>query len=70
MVGRLDRGHDYLADMLAAMLGDPETLTVAFNIAMRGAFAAMPAFIMNRNHGFPEVSESQRSGAPVPAMPR
>ena len=34
MVGRLDRGHDYLADMLAAMAGDPEALTVAFNIAM------------------------------------
>ena len=34
MVGRLDRGHDYLADMLAAMSGDPEALTIAFNIAM------------------------------------
>ena len=34
MVGRLDRAHDYLADMLAAMAGDPEALTVAFNIAM------------------------------------
>ena len=34
MVGRLDRGHDYLADMLAAMVGDSEAFTVAFNIAM------------------------------------
>ena len=34
MVGRLDRGHDYLADMVAAMVGDPKALTVAFNIAM------------------------------------
>ena len=34
MVGRLDRAHDYLADMIAAMAGDPEALTVAFNIAM------------------------------------
>ena len=34
MVGRLDRDHDYLADMLAAMAGDPGALTVAFNIAM------------------------------------
>ena len=34
MVGRLDRGHDYLADMLAAITGDPKALTVAFNIAM------------------------------------
>ena len=34
MVGRLDRDHDYLADMLAAMAGDPEAFTVAFNIAM------------------------------------
>lgn len=23
MVGRLDRGHDYLADMVATMVGDP-----------------------------------------------
>ena len=34
MVGRLDRGHDYLADMLAVMTDDPEALTVSFNIAM------------------------------------
>ena len=34
MVGRLDRGHDYLADMLAAMVSDSKALTVAFNIAM------------------------------------
>ena len=34
MVGRRDRGHDYLADMLAAMVSDPKALTVAFNIAM------------------------------------
>ena len=34
MVGRLDCAHDYLADMLAAMVGEPVTLTVAFNIAM------------------------------------
>ncbi len=34
MVGRLDRGHDYLADVLAAMVGDPKALTVALNIAM------------------------------------
>ena len=34
MVGRLDRGHDYLADMLAVMAGDPEAITVSFNISM------------------------------------
>ena len=34
MVGRLDCAHDYLADMLAAMVDEPWTLTVAFNIAM------------------------------------
>ena len=34
MVGRLDCAHDYLADMLAAVVGGPGTLTVAFNIAM------------------------------------
>ena len=34
MVGRLDRTHDYLADMLTAMVDEPGTLTVAFNIAM------------------------------------
>ena len=33
MVGRLDRDHDYLADMLGAVVGDPEAITVAFNIA-------------------------------------
>ena len=34
MVGRLDCDQDYLADMLAAMVDEPGTLTVAFNIAM------------------------------------
>ena len=34
MVGRLDRGHDYLADMLAAIADDPKALTVTLNIAM------------------------------------
>ena len=34
MVGRRERGHDYLADMLAPIAGDPKALTVAFNIAM------------------------------------
>lgn len=34
MVGRRDRDHDYLADMLAAVQSDPDGLTVAFNIAM------------------------------------
>ena len=33
MVGRLDREHDYLADMLGAVVGDPRAITVAFNIA-------------------------------------
>ena len=33
MVGRLDRNHDYLSDMVAVMQNDPQTLTVAFNIA-------------------------------------
>ena len=33
MVGRLDRDHDYLHEMLAVMRSDPKTLTVAFNIA-------------------------------------
>ena len=34
MIGRLDRDHDHLADMLAVMEADPEALTVSFNIAM------------------------------------
>ena len=34
MVGRPDRAHDYLADMLTAMVGDSKALAVAFNIAM------------------------------------
>ena len=34
MVGRVDRGHDYLADMLAVLTGDPEAITVSFNIAI------------------------------------
>ena len=33
MVGRLDRNHDYLDDMLRVMQSDPQALTVAFNIA-------------------------------------
>ena len=33
MVGRLDRQHDYLRDMLAVLRGDPQALTVVFNIA-------------------------------------
>ena len=35
MVGRLGRQHDYLPDMLAVMRGDPQALTVAFNIAQQ-----------------------------------
>ena len=34
MVGRLDRDHDYLAEMLAVLAGDLEAITVSFNIAM------------------------------------
>ncbi len=34
MIGRLDRDHDHLADMLAAVEADPMALTVSFNIAM------------------------------------
>ena len=37
MVGRLDRHHDYLHDMLAVMRGNPQALTVAFNIAQQQA---------------------------------
>ena len=33
MIGRLDRDHDHLADMLAVMEADPEALTVSFNVA-------------------------------------
>ena len=33
MIGRLDRNHDYLAEMVAVLAGDPEALTVSFNIA-------------------------------------
>ena len=33
MVGRMDRRHDYLEEMLATMTQNPETITVAFNIA-------------------------------------
>ena len=34
MVARTDRAHDYLAEMLAVLTGEPEALTVALNIAM------------------------------------
>ena len=34
MVARMDRGHDYLAEMLAVLNGEPGALTVALNIAM------------------------------------
>ncbi len=34
LIGRLDRTHDYLADILAVMADDPKALTVSFNIAM------------------------------------
>ncbi len=34
MVGRLDRSHDYLAEMLAVLQRDPEAVTASFNIAM------------------------------------
>ena len=33
MVGRLDRAHDYLAEMIAVFGNDPNAITVAFNIA-------------------------------------
>ena len=33
MVGRRDRGHDYLAEMIAVLSNDPKAITVAFNIA-------------------------------------
>ena len=33
MIGRLDRGHDYLAEMVAVLAGDPEALTVSFSVA-------------------------------------
>ena len=35
MVGRVDRNHDYLADMLAVLTSDPEAITASFNIATR-----------------------------------
>ena len=34
MIGRLDRDHDHLVDMLAVMEADPEAFTVSFNVAM------------------------------------
>lgn len=34
MVGRLDRSHDYLAEMLSVLQRDPEAVTVSFNVAM------------------------------------
>lgn len=33
MIGRLDREHDYLAEMIAVLGNDPKAFTVAFNIA-------------------------------------
>ena len=33
MAGRIDRGHDYLADMLEVLTGESGALTVSFNIA-------------------------------------
>lgn len=35
MIGRRDRAHDYLGEMLAAMEADPKAATVALNIAQR-----------------------------------
>ena len=34
MVARTDRDHDYMAEMLAVLSGEPGALTVAFNIAI------------------------------------
>ncbi|MDE0174258.1 MAG: glycosyltransferase [Defluviicoccus sp.] len=34
MIARMDRGHDYMAEMLAVLAGEPGALTVALNIAM------------------------------------
>ena len=34
MVARMDRDHDYMAEMLAVLTGEPDALTVALNIAM------------------------------------
>ncbi len=34
MVARMDRGHDYMAEMLAVLTREPGALTVALNIAM------------------------------------
>ena len=44
MVGRLDRDHDYLNDMLQVMQDDPKALTVAFNIAKKSdqSYTASP----------------------------
>ena len=33
MIGRLDRDHDYLADMLGVLTADPAALTAAMNVA-------------------------------------
>ncbi len=37
MVARMDRDHDYMAEMLAVLTGEPDALTVALNIAMEHA---------------------------------
>ncbi len=34
MIARMDRDHDYMAEMLAVLTGEPGALTVALNIAM------------------------------------
>lgn len=35
MIGRRERAHDYLQDMVAVLQGDPLAVTVAFNIARK-----------------------------------
>ena len=34
MIARMDRDHDYMAEMLAVLAGEPGALTVALNVAM------------------------------------
>ena len=34
MIARMERGHDYMAEMLAVLTGEPGALTTALNIAM------------------------------------
>ena len=61
MIGRLDRSHDHLADMLAVMEADPEALTVSFNVATAHDRPWTAGVASGTKHDRPRVAD-ERSG--------